>query len=438
MIHGFSRVSLRIARRLPVFGFVVLVLCAGLGLPSDRALLTGPAPGTRSYSHACRFWGLVGREYPPDLIADHLKDGQPVNLKTLGNMYTDGWGFASYLAAPYQRLLSGPLIRRGGPRSGDPAEPEYDRAVLELARLRPRAALGHVRLGTSGHWGIPNPHPFEHEGMVFAHNGSLPEALLEGLLTEDDPEYLLNHPPDYVNGTIDSELYFLFLLKTVHENPGLSLPEGLRRGVEHVAKAVGECRLNFVLTRGDTLYALRFSSGDQWDPVRYLPGPDLAPDPPASSWWVTASQPVGSHPERWGTIPPYSLGVFVPGRVPRFLPVHHSDEGGQAMTAAVSAERGSAGDTGPVQVGEAFPNPTTGPCSFSITLPQGVGVQMDLYDVQGRAVRHVEIARPRTGENNLAWDGLVAGGARAAQGQYFARIQVGERRWERKVTVLNR
>jgi predicted glutamine amidotransferase len=51
---------------------------------------------------------------------------------------------------------------------------------------------------------MPNPHPFEHEGMLFAHNGVISEEMLSELLLADDRNYLGTCTPDYVHGYIDS------------------------------------------------------------------------------------------------------------------------------------------------------------------------------------------------------------------------------------------
>lgn len=419
---------------------------------SDRRDATAP---TEDVSHACRFWGLIGDHYPEGLIADHLRDGLPLSLKILGGGYRDGWGFAAYLADPNRNLLEGPLIRRGGPPANDPNEPEYDLAVAELARLRPRAAVGHVRLGSSGHWGVPNPHPFQHEGMVFGHNGTLPTETLEQVLLSGDPTYLVTHPPDWINGYIDSELYFLFLLKVLHENPALRRAEGLRLAVERLAEVAGQYRLNFVLTDGDTLYALRHAPFDSWDPVVYCPAPDsLGQDLVIPTWWAISSQIIGSSPLPWAPIPDRTLGVFVPGQRPRFLPInrgkkrwgldggmdlHREDPTPQSSPALVeggSAARGGAALEETV-VADPWPNPARDGCVIRLFTPlSGVPADLEIFDAGGRSLRQVRLEAVHTGENILRWDGRDALGQTVARGQYYARIRVAGATWERKITVL--
>ncbi len=289
-------------------GAILLVLAANLA-PS------GPA-------HACRFWALIGIDYPEDLIEEHLRSGSLANLESLGSMNRNGWAFAAYFPRESSLPLSGPLIRRGGPPASHPTDPDYDRAVDELVDLRPRCVLGHVRAATSGLWGIPNPHPFEHAGLVFAHNGGLPAADLVDAILEADPKFFETHPPDYLEAAIDSEIYLLYLIRIMEANPGLSRTEAIVTGVREIALRFPNHRMNFVMSQGDTLWALRHAPHDESDPVRYFPAVEPGENSGAGSpYWCVASEVMGSSEERWGTLPPRHLAVFEPGRPPRFLPI---------------------------------------------------------------------------------------------------------------------
>ncbi len=278
--------------------------------------------------HACRFWGMVGTGYPEGLIEDHLRSGTVTSLRQLGLSNDDGWGLASFLAASTGPQLRGPLVRRGRPPTTHPQDPDFNIAVDEMVDLRPRAAIGHVRAATSGHFGLPDPHPFLHERFAFAHNGSLSCATVVGLLTADDPGYLDAHPPEYIDQLIDSELLFMYLLKYRRAHPEQPEPEALRDAASTLFAAVAPSKINFVMTAGDTLYALRCAVHDDLDPVRYYPGPiaNSSVDEPggkseASPYWVVASQGLGSDMGLWLPIPARTLAVFVPGQPPQFLPL---------------------------------------------------------------------------------------------------------------------
>jgi len=308
------------------------------------------AGGPRRAPHQCRFWSLIGSEYPGDLIRDQLLDGSPYNLRDLGAGNPDGWGFVAYPALTEEAPLALPLARRGGPPADDPYDPDFGRAAQELSTLRPRAVLGHVRLASSNHKGVPDPHPFARRQLSFAHNGSLNAAALRQLLVN----YLPTHPLEYDEGIgsvgpIDSELYFLFLLRYAEEHPALRFAEALRRGVAELAQngdvVIGDDpTLNFVLTDGDTLYACHYYDLTP-NAVRYYPA--LAFGGGESSYWVVASQALGSHAEGWSEIAAHTLGVFVPGRVPEFLAIEPGAGDGKDVHSAPGEAPPPTGDDPP-------------------------------------------------------------------------------------------
>ncbi len=274
-----------------------------------------------------RGWALIGSDYDDALLVDHLQSGEEENLKHLGDPdSTFGWGFASFVADSAASLLNRPLIRRGGPPADHPGT-GYDAVVDELAALRPRAALGHVRAASSAHASVPDPHPFQHEGIAFAHNGTVITGPLLDFLEGEDPAYLDRHPPDYHgregvhSGHIDSELYFLYLLKVLREHPKQSPGDALRFAVRRLSAQTGTNRLNFVMTSGDTLYALRFNDGGG---VRFLPSlADTVPSP----YWAVASQYLGSDPaSAWGTLPRKTMGIFIPHELPALYPIEGAED----------------------------------------------------------------------------------------------------------------
>lgn len=305
----------------------LLFLAAAVVLPGDVPVRQGGVgidlgpPG-----HNCRFWGMVGQGYPASLVEDQLRGAGSSTLRTLGGYNRDGWGFASFPSdTAFRRVLGGPVVRRGRPPASSsdplfPVDPNFDVAVDEIQRLRPRALLGHVRTGSSGHWGLPDPHPFLHLSYAFAHNGGVPANVCEELTAAEDANYLNRYPPEYVRGTIDSEIYFLWLMCHREAHPELSTTEALREGLALLWPLVHGARINFVLTQGDTLYALRASAYDTGDQVRYYPNDD-----PTSPFWIAASQPMGTEGSKWAAIPATTLAVFVPGQAPSFYPIANPD-----------------------------------------------------------------------------------------------------------------
>lgn len=396
-MHRRFRITLPPCRRA---GWVP---AAVLGLLLGSVLVAGPAS-------ACRFWGLIGGRYPRNLIDDHLRSGSVANLKALGGVNRDGWGFGFYLRRSKQLQLSGPFCWRGGTPANHPTDPDYDRAVDDLSRMRPRALLGHVRAGTSGHWGIPNPHPFEHEGLLFAHNGVISEEMLVDLLMEGDPRYLNTNPPDYVNGYIDSELYFLTILKAIHRVPGRTRAEGIIEAVRAIEEVSPGVRLNFVMTAGDTLYALRCSAYDGGDPVRYYPG-----NVGNSFYWVAASTVMGSDPQGWGTIPPRTLALFSAMRPPVFIPVDAPLRSSAGAPVELSA------------IGAAWPNPTRDSVAITALIPRdGAEVALEVLDLQGRLIWKEKPRWIGPGQTQILWQGRDQEGREVASGSYFLKVRAGQ------------
>jgi len=371
-------------------------------------------------AEGCRFWALVGDRYPLDLIADHLRDGDISNLERLGGANTDGWGLA-YFASPTMRIgMIQPIVHRGGPRANHPGMREYRLSVDELTALRPRAAIGHVRAASSGHIGVPDPHPFQHEGLLFAHNGTIPESILLDLLLQDDPDYLETHPPDWTQGYIDSELYFLYLLKYAHQHPRLGRTEAFRRAIRTLSE-LATVRLNFVMTGGDTLWALRCAPYDTYDAVQY--GPSRMGS--TSSYWAVASQPLGSHAGEWSQIPARTLAVFVPGRPPLFVPV---DDGDPSMPELHSR----------VIFGDAQPNPARGEVTIPIRVPAtGVRARIEVWDLQGRSIWSSDPIALDPGEGLLRWSGHDMEGRSVPSGVYFCRITAGSETHGERIHVVH-
>ena len=368
---------------------------------------------------ACRFWGLVGDGYPPDTIADQLRDGSVTSLRKLAVTYDDGWGIAYVPPATTQLPLNMPIFRRGGPAADDPGEPEFGLAVDEMTLIRPPVALAHIRRCSTSPCGIPDPHPFRHEGLLFAHHGTISDSILVDLLTRDDPNYLVNHPPDYIGEMIDSELYFLYLLKYGHQHPELTRPEALRCAVSELANLTSS-RLSFVLAAGDTLFALRHARSDDADPVRYFPDASGA-----SPFWIAASQALGSQTANWGTIPAMTLAVLVPGEPPLFLPTY--------ANAGIEVP----GDGAALTVGRARPNPAARSIEIPLSVPSGgVTVRFEVWDAQGRLIWKDGPRQIDAGESELLWQTADRRGRQVPAGTYFCTVSAGTVVSRQPITVV--
>jgi hypothetical protein len=70
-----------------------------------------------------------------------------------------------------------------------------------------------------------------------------------------------------------------------------------------------------------------------------------------------------------------------------------------------------------------FPNPTRGNTSVHFVLPADERVELVLFDVSGRQVRHLARGTFPAGAHDVVWDGRDASGRAAAPGVYLARLK---------------
>ena len=142
---------------------------------------------------------------------------------------------------------------------GPPADidPDYKLAMTEVMQQGSHSIIAHVRAATSGHVGGPNPHPFTEPGWLFCHNGTIDSNTLVQLI---GPTYLAQHPVDYTNPYIDSELYFIYIIKTINEwPPSTSIEPAISYAVSTLDNALHQInypsKLNFLLSNGKKLWA---------------------------------------------------------------------------------------------------------------------------------------------------------------------------------------
>jgi photosystem II stability/assembly factor-like uncharacterized protein len=85
------------------------------------------------------------------------------------------------------------------------------------------------------------------------------------------------------------------------------------------------------------------------------------------------------------------------------------------------------------------PNPVaSGNVALHVTLSAPTRIRLRIYDVTGRLVADVADGVRGAGDHGFVWDGRDTGGARAAGGVYFARLDAGACTQTRKITRLAR
>src|SRR4051812_38576669 len=152
----------------------------------------------------CRLIGIIASEATEFGLC--LTEA-PRCLARLSREHPDGWGLAIHDDA------SGWAVHKGTERAHD------DGRFHELAGCsRGQMLVAHVRQKTVGPTKIENTHPFERDGWVFAHNGTIKsiDILREGT----SPKRLAE-----ITGDTDSELLFAYLLTRLDAN-GLTKLDG--------------------------------------------------------------------------------------------------------------------------------------------------------------------------------------------------------------------
>ena len=105
---------------------------------------------------------------------------------------------------------------------------------------------------------------------------------------------------------------------------------------------------------------------------------------------------------------------------------------GSGSLAASIASTPSAAAT----IGRPFPSPTQGAASLELRMARAAQVRAELYDVRGRLVRTLQDGVMPAGLHTFRWDGRGVGGAPAAAGVYWLKIEAaGVERVSRLVVI---
>jgi predicted glutamine amidotransferase len=206
-------------------------------------------------SMACRMYGAIGGNLPDGMLYVHLVT-DPNSIYNLSPANTDGWAIGHYLD-----FGDTPLFARGEPQAN--TDPSFITAVEAVNTSEPQITMAHIRQGTTGCDNVPDPHPFYRDKAgkwwVFMHNGTVDKTRMTGLI---GPAYLTANPPngsgiaECAAGVVDSELYFLYLLKRIEEN-SWNVTNGIVAAVNEIVADGETGGLNFVLSDGFRIWAFR-------------------------------------------------------------------------------------------------------------------------------------------------------------------------------------
>lgn len=119
----------------------------------------------------------------------------------------------------------------------------------EAKHVESTTFVSHIRYATTGELKVENTHPFTADGFIFAHNG-----VIHGL---DDLERRVGDDMALVHGETDSERYFALIVKEIRAHDG-DVAAGIAAAVRWIADNLPLYSLNFVMTRGNELWAFRY------------------------------------------------------------------------------------------------------------------------------------------------------------------------------------
>ena len=370
--------------------------------------------------HNCRFWGIIFSDSqlcPAGTIRTHLD-----SLQSLGNSNSDGWGIGYYLSPDSGVIL--PIVLRGEPRA--PLDPRYDKAVTDMIKYMRKCGIAHVRSGTSGSTsGIPNPHPFQRYGitrnfqMLFAHNGTISTQVLLELIESVNPVYLALNPPDYEPDYLDSDLYAIYMMEIIDVYYNNTIEECIKIAITKLDSALNfdNAQLNFVMSDGFTLWALRYARS----PLR---GFDLYyyPQVGISNFWVAASKPLDTLNLYWAAVPNSTLVILTPGEPPQLINIFNEH------------------DTSVVYQGLdlIYPNPFKGKIDIRYCIGQSAeGIELKIYNTNGRLVKQFPLPTPYSLlPTSISWDGTDNKGNTLPNGVYFCNLNTGDTIYTRKMVLL--
>ena len=245
------------AKIIIIFLLVPFIICGTAQADFNKSTID-----VNQNDHNCRMWAVISNDIADSIIYKHLIQ-YPNSLKNLSQIKNiDGWGIAYY-----PDFGDTVVVERGAIRACN--DPDYDSSVTQIENSKPTISLAHIRncsVGCCCHGcdSIPDPHPFWREknnkSWSFIHNGTIDKSLLYDLVGET---YLDENPlngsdipecdPADTSMVIDSELYFLYLLKTIEEN-NWNITDGIIDALKELLLISTDEAMNFVLSDGYGLW----------------------------------------------------------------------------------------------------------------------------------------------------------------------------------------
>lgn len=182
----------------------------------------------------CRLFGLVANK-EVNVEFSFIKADRP--FRELGIKNPDGWGIGYY--------QNDNAIVFKEPISTINSSQFYQKAKHIYSSI----LISHVRKSTQGVKKKENTHPFNSGNWIFAHNGNID-------IKELIKEQLLHKYINCIKGETDSEIFFFWLIQNMVE---YGFIKGIKKAIKFIEDNRGDSTssLNFLLTNGEKIYALR-------------------------------------------------------------------------------------------------------------------------------------------------------------------------------------
>jgi predicted glutamine amidotransferase len=185
----------------------------------------------------CRLFGMSGG--PEPVRATFWLLQAPDSLQQQSRREPDGAGIGTFDAGGRPVFDKQPLAAYA------------DRRFAEGARdLESRTFVAHVRYASGGDLTMPNTHPFEQDGRLFAHNGVIGDV--------DRLDAELGEARGLVRGETDSERFFALITREIKRTGTDDIGAGIAAAARWVAGNVAVLSINCVLITASDLWALRY------------------------------------------------------------------------------------------------------------------------------------------------------------------------------------
>jgi predicted glutamine amidotransferase len=183
----------------------------------------------------CRLFGMSGG--PEPVRATFWLLQAPDSLAQQSRREPDGAGIGTF------DTVGRPIVDK------QPLAAYEDHAFAREAKhLASRTFVAHVRYASTGALTVPNTHPFEQDGRLFAHNGVIGDL---GRL-----EHELGDARALVHGDTDSERFFALITREI--SAAGDVGAGIAAAARWVAAHLPVLSINCVLVTASDLWALRY------------------------------------------------------------------------------------------------------------------------------------------------------------------------------------